>query len=42
MSADPATVAGITLAIPGIIDLCIKYAGFLTEKYESAKGMNFK
>jgi hypothetical protein len=38
MSADLATVAGIALAIPGIIDLCIKYAGFLTEKYESAKG----
>jgi hypothetical protein len=37
MSADPATIAGIALAIPGIIDLCIEYAGFLIERYESAR-----
>lgn len=34
MSADPATIAGIALAIPGIIDLCIKYADFVAEKIE--------
>jgi hypothetical protein len=33
-------VAGVALAIPGIIDLCIKYGLFLKEKYDLYKSMD--
>jgi hypothetical protein len=37
MPLDPGSVSGIVLAIPGIIDLCIKYAESIAEKVEAAR-----
>lgn len=40
MSDGGVGVAGLALAIPGIIDLCIKYGNFLKEKVQSYRHMN--
>jgi hypothetical protein len=37
MPLDPGSISGIVLAIPGIIDLCIKYAESIAEKIEAAR-----
>ena len=37
MPLDPGSVSGIVLAIPGIIDLCVKYAESIAEKIEAAR-----
>lgn len=34
---DPVSAAGIALAIPGLIDLCVKYADFIADKIHDAK-----
>jgi hypothetical protein len=38
--ADPFSVAGIVLAVPGLVELAINYASFLKEKYEFYKEMD--
>jgi hypothetical protein len=38
--ADPFVVTGIVLAVPGLVDLAIKYASFLKEKYDLYKDMD--
>jgi hypothetical protein len=38
--ADPFAITGIVLAVPGLVDLAIKYASFLKEKYDLYKDMD--
>jgi len=37
MPIDPASAAGLVLAIPGIIDLCVKYAESVSQKIEATR-----